>query len=98
MLKATYWISVVSIPILLVSAGCSVGPKQFSTARRALPPERLMAMARTFERQGHYSQAKTAYLQILASQPDYPDARQCLDTLIANEGNPERLKSLGHSF
>lgn len=97
MLKATYWISVVSVPILLVSAGCSVGPRQFSSAKRAIPPERLMAMARTFERQGHYAQAKTAYLQILASQPDYPEARQNLDTLLANEGSPERLKSLNNS-
>lgn len=97
MLKATYWISVASVPILLVSAGCSLGPRPFSTARRGLPPERLMAMARTFERQGHYAQAKNAYLQVLASQPDYPDARQSLDTLIANEGNPDRLKRAGQS-
>jgi hypothetical protein len=57
-----------------------------------------MAMARTFERQGHYSQAKSAYQQVLASQPDYPEARQSLETLIANEANPERLKKGAHPY
>lgn len=51
-----------------------------------------MAMAKTFERQGHFAQAKSAYLQILASQPDYPDAQQSLETLIANQANPQQQR------
>ena len=85
MLKVRGWIGIFSAPILLASVGCSIGPRSTMAGHRMLPPERLMSMARTFERQGHLAQAKTAYLQVLAFNPDFPNAKANLDTLIATE-------------
>jgi|GEM_PF-3161001 len=90
MLKVRYWIGVVSAPILLVTAGCSIGPRPFTTTSRGYSPERMMAMGRTFERQGHVAQAKVAYSQVLAMQPSYPDAQESLETLMAGGSNEVR--------
>ncbi len=95
MLKVRGWIGIVSAPILLASVGCSIGPRSMTANHRGIPPERMMSMARTFERQGHLSQAKSIYLQVIAAQPNYPNAKANLDTLIAAEmrrtGNPARI-------
>ena len=92
MLNVRGWIGVVSAPVLLSSVGCSIGPRSMTASHHGIPPERMMSMARTFERQGHFSQAKSIYQQVIASQPNYPNARTNLDTLIAAEmgrnGNP----------
>lgn len=90
MLKVRYWIGVVTAPILLVTAGCSIGPRPFTTTSRGYSPERMMSMARTFERQGHVAQAKVAYSQVLAMQPGYPDAQESLETLMAGGSNEVR--------
>ncbi len=90
MLKFRFWVGLVSTPLLLGSVGCSIGHRPYANANGALPPDRMMAMAQTFERQGHLNQAKTTYLRILAAQPGFPEAQQRLDTLIASESKQKR--------
>ena len=92
MLKAKLWIGVVSAPVLFASAGCAINQYPQTALHRGLPPERLMSMAKTFERQGHLSQAKYAYYQVLAAKPDYPNAQQSLESLIALESRQNQAR------
>lgn len=90
MKRANRFIGIITAPALIASSGCVIDPFPKVTTNRGMTPERMMAMAKTFERQGHPEQAKFAYYQVLAMKPDYPNAQQSLETLIAkqHEQNP----------
>ncbi|WP_010585991.1 HEAT repeat domain-containing protein [Schlesneria paludicola] len=87
MAKVRNWIGVVSAPILLISAGCSVAPRPFSSAHRRHAPERLISIAQAYERQGQLAQAQEIYQRVLAVQPGNNHAQQSLDALMARQ-NP----------
>jgi len=95
--KARFWIDATLVPVLLFLTGCSTSNWSLATTPRPLPPERLMSIARKLENQGHLNQAKDIYQQVLASDPAFPKAQESLDTLIANESNPQFFKNRKNS-
>lgn len=99
MLKARLWVAVCAAPVTIAAALCMT-PVSIASARttlwfvpRELAPDRLMSIARTFEKQGRIADAKKVYEQILAKQSDFAPAQQQLAKIMAAEGGDDRTPS-----
>lgn len=90
--KVRNWIGLVSTPIIVTSVGCAVTSQPMANNQRSLTPERMMTVAKTFERQGHLAQARVAYQQVLAVQPQNSNAQQSFETLVALENQQFQVK------
>ena len=87
-----FWRGICLTPWLLASTGCATVPSGHSASSAPLPTERKLAIAQTFEKQGHTTQARAIYEQILAADPASAVAAQRLETLIAEAEAPAGSK------
>ena len=94
MVKTRLWMALFAAPVVIASAFCatpvviaSVGNFSWFGSRHEpeLSTERMMSIARTFERQGRITEAKELYEQILARKSDSEEARARLAKLVAAE-------------
>ena len=92
MFKVRNWIGVFSTPIIVTSVGCAVTHQPMANNQRGLTTDRMMTIAKTLERQGHLAQARFAYEQVIAVQPQNSNAHQSLETLIALENQQFQQK------
>ena len=75
-------IAALTIPMITMSLGCmSVRPIPLASA--PLPSDRMMAIGKTFERQGRFAEAQNAYQQVLEQDPVSPAAERLLAVVAA---------------
>jgi HEAT repeat protein/tetratricopeptide repeat protein len=97
MVKTRLWMALCATPVVIASAFCatptviaSVGNFSWLGTRQELSPERMMSIARTFERQGRTAEAKKLYEQILAQKPGSEEARRRLTKIMADAQGANR--------
>lgn len=72
------------IPWILATSGCAAAPFLHSSNPKPLTPDRMLAIARTFERQGDDAHARELYQKVLAADPNSVVAKEHLESLIAS--------------
>src|SRR6187431_1392607 len=88
-----FWRGFCLAPWLFASTGCATVPFSGSASTTPLPTERKLAIAQTFERQGHTDRARKVYEQILAAEPNSVAAAKRLETLIASGRSGQHQKT-----
>lgn len=93
MLHASWQVRFLAVSTLWVTAtGCTSGPNLATTGHSLpstaqLPPDHILEIAETFERQGNTAKAKALYASVGRTSPDYrPTAERHLQTM-AQRGN-----------
>ncbi|MBM4078035.1 MAG: tetratricopeptide repeat protein [Planctomycetes bacterium] len=72
----------ITVPVVMVSIGCSA-TNRHSARRSGMSADRMMSVARVFEKNGHPERAQEIYQQVLASNPSQSEARRSLENLYA---------------
>lgn len=82
-------LAVLAAPIILGIFGCAGTGHRTATSAggspTAVPPEQMVAIARTFERQGHTDKAREIYASITAQHPTHAEAARRLQLIAARE-------------